>query len=426
MTTLTPESYRTRVIDEKIDAYLNAFGAVCLEGPKWCGKTWTALNHAESVCYIASPEKNFQNRSMAQLSPELVLAGKQPRAIDEWQDVPAIWDAVRFKVDQSPQKGQFILTGSSTPNHKGILHSGAGRIGRLRMNTMSLFEMGDSSGLVSLQDLIHGPLSPVLTGDISLNQLIYYCVRGGWPASVGLTAEEAMSISSGYLEAVVSDDMFRLDGIKRDTRKVRSLLHSLGRNESTIVSNTTLKKDVEALDGLSLDTGSIADYLSVFERLFIIDDQPAFSTSMRSSRKLLKSPKRHYTDPSLAVAALGATPQMLLNDLNTLGFIFESLCEHDLKIYAESFNAKLYHLRDERNHEIDAVIELPDGNWAAFEIKLGANQIDKAADELIHIQKIMKNESKPPIALCVICGLTNYAYTRPDGVHVVPVTALRP
>lgn len=422
---LTPNGYKERLIDKKIEEYMKGFGAVCVEGPKWCGKTWTSLNHANSVCYIASPANNFQNRTMAELSPDLVLKGEVPRLIDEWQEVPAIWDAVRFEVDKDKSKGKIVLTGSSTPKRKGVLHSGAGRIGRIRMNTMSLFESGDSSGAVSLKEMFEKDLQPVITDEVKLDQLIYYVVRGGWPGNMEVDIETAKNLPTEYLKAVIEDDMYNTDGIKRDFRKVKSLLHSLGRNESTIVSNNTLRKDMMTYDEIGIDSNTIAEYLDVFERLFLLDDQPAFAANLRSSRRVLKSPKRHFCDVSLAVAALEATPEMLLNDLHTFGFLFEALCEHDLKIYAENNGGKLFHYRDEKNNEIDAVVEMPDGKWGAFEIKLGANQIENAAKELLKMKEIMEKEGTEPSLLCVICGMTNMAYTREDGVRVVPITALK-
>jgi len=422
---LTPNGYRERLIDKKIDEYMKGFGAVCIEGPKWCGKTWTSLNHANSVCYIGSPENNFQNRTMAQMSPDLVLKGESPRLIDEWQEVPSIWDAVRYEADKDNKKGKFVLTGSSTPKRKGILHSGAGRIGRIRMNTMSLFETGDSSGQISFKEIFEHPVSPAITGDVKLEQLIYYVVRGGWPGNMGVDIQMAKNLPFEYLKAVIEDDMYNTDGVKRDSRKVKSLLHSLGRNESTVVSNNTLRRDMMSYDEVGIDSNTISDYLDVFERLFLIDDQPAYAANLRSSRRVLKSPKHHFCDVSLAVAALGATPELLLNDLYTFGFLFEALCEHDLKIYAESNGGQLFHYRDEKDNEIDAVVEMPDGRWAAFEIKLGANQIDGAAAELLKMKDIMTREGTAPAVLCVICGMTNMAYTRPDGVIVVPITALK-
>lgn len=423
---LKPNGYKNRLIEIKLDEYLESFGAVFIEGPKFCGKTWTGLSRSNSVVYMGNPENNFQNRTLAQINPGFVLEGETPHLIDEWQEVPPIWDAVRFEVDKSRGKGKFILTGSATPNHKGILHSGTGRIGKLRMTTMSLFETGDSTGVISLEKMFSGEFENTIIGEVKLVDLISFVVRGGWPDDINISKNIWGNTAKEYLKTVVDEDMFSVDGVKRDSRKVWALLHSLARNESTVVSNATLRRDIAQMDEESIDSDTISDYLNIFNRLFILDDQPAFNTKLRSSRRVLKSSKRHFVDPSLAVAALGATNEMLFNDLNTFGFLFEALCEHDLKIYAISINANLFHYRDEKGNEVDAIVELSDGTWGAFEIKLGANQIEKAAEDLLKFKAIMEKEGdRPPSILCVICGLSNAAYRRPDGVYVVPITALR-
>lgn len=421
------KDYLPRLIDDKIEEYLSVFGAVCVEGPKWCGKTWTSSYHCRSGIFIGNPEGNFQNRRLAEMSPALVLEGEKPRLIDEWQEVPPIWDAVRYQVDQEPQKGQFILTGSATPNHKGILHSGAGRIARLRMRPMSLFESGDSSGEVSLEKLCTGDLKPAMTGEVDLKELIRLIIRGGWPGSIGLSPQQAALLPEEYLNAVIDDDVYRIDGIKRNTTKMRLLLRSLARNESTTATNKTLKNDIRENDDEDIDVETVKEYLDIFERLFITDHQLPFSVGVRSSVRVKQAVKRHFADPSLACALLKVTPESLLGDLETLGFLFEALCERDLKIYAETFGASLYHYQDYSGREIDAVIEMPDGSWCAFEIKLGANQIDAAAENLLKIQKEIQNDPKgrPPKVLCVLCGLANAAYQRPDGVYVIPLTALK-
>lgn len=421
------ENYKARIIDKKIDKYLSVFGAICIEGPKWCGKTWTSSYHSNSEIYIGDPSGNFQNRQLAQMSPSLVLDGETPRLIDEWQEVPPLWDAVRYKVDQTPKKGQFILTGSATPNHKGILHSGAGRIARIRIRTMSLYESGDSSGDVSLEDLCNGKLTPKMTGEVDLKKIIEFIIRGGWPASLGLPIESAALLPKEYLEAVLNDDIYRVDGVKRNTHKMRLLLRSLARNESTTVSNKTLKKDIKEIDDEDIDTATIADYLNILDRLFITDNQKPFSTKIRSSVRIKQSEKRHFCDPSLACALLNITPHMLLNDLETLGFLFESLCERDLKIYAESIDAHVYHYQDYKNREIDTIIELNDGRWCAIEIKLGANQIESAAENLKKIYEEMEKDPKSilPSAMIIVCGLSNAAYQREDGIYVIPLTALK-
>lgn len=420
------EDYRPRLIDNIIDSYLEAFGAVCVEGPKWCGKTWTSSYHCKSEIMLGNPDGNFQNRQLAQMSPLLVLEGETPRLIDEWQEVPQLWDAVRYKVDQSGNKGQFILTGSATPNHKGILHSGAGRIAKLRMRPMSLFESGNSSGDISLKDICESRIEPKISGEVDLRKLIDFIIRGGWPANQETTLKQAAYLPIQYIRAVLDDDVYRIDNVKRDKHKMELLLRSLARNEATTVTNKKLKNDIKEIDDEDIDVETVSAYLDVFQRLFLTDNQKPFEAKLRSSIRIKQAEKRHLSDPSLAAALLNATPEMLLNDLNTLGFLFEALCERDLKIYAESFDAELYHYQDYNNNEMDAVIAMPDGKWCGFEIKLGANQIDMAAENLIKI----KNEIKAsggiaPDSLCVICGLSNAAYQRPDGVFVVPITALR-
>ena len=421
------ENYMPRIIDNKIKEYLKTFGAVCVEGPKWCGKTWTSSYHSKSEIFIGDPAGNFQNRKLAEMSPALVLGGEKPRLIDEWQEVPPIWDAVRHYVDQTPQKGQFILTGSATPNHKGILHSGAGRIAKLRMRPMSLYESGDSSGVVSLEELCHGELKPAMTGEVDLKKLIDLIIRGGWPGSINVPTEQAALLPTEYLNAVIDDDVYRIDGVKRNTTKMRLLLRSLARNESTTVTNKTLKNDIREVDDEDIDVETVREYLDIFERLFITDNQQPFSTGVRSSVRVKQAVKRHFSDPSLACSLLKVTPASLLGDLETLGFLFEALCERDLKIYADSFGGSLYHYQDYQGREIDAVVELPDSQWCAFEIKLGANQIDAAAQNLLDIRNAFESDpkGKPPVVLGVLCGMANAAYQRPDGVFVVPITALK-
>lgn len=418
--------YKPRVIDSAVCRYLSTFGAVCIEGPKWCGKTWTSSFHSKSEFLIGDPANNFQNRALAEMSPSIVLEGETPRLLDEWQEVPSIWDAVRYTVDGRAEKGQFILTGSSTPKRKGVLHSGAGRIGRLRMRTMSLYESGESSGTVSLKELCNGKITPVMTGEVSLRDLAYYTVRGGWPGNLNVAPENASLLPQSYLDAILDDDSQRIDDKKYDVTKMRLLLRSLARNESTTAAKKKLLNDIREFDDEAIDMDTIATYLDVFNRLFLLDNQLPFSANIRSSVRVKQAEKRHFCDPALACALLKATPDKLIGDLETFGFLFEALVERDLKIYAESFGANLYHYQDYNNKEIDAVVELKDGKWCAFEIKLGANQIDKAATELVALRNdIEKNGGVAPSVLCVICGLSNAAYVRPDGVFVVPITALK-
>ena len=419
--------YKARIMDQQVQKYLATFGAICIEGPKWCGKTWISSFHANSEFLIADSSNNFQNKRLAEMSPSIVLEGETPRLIDEWQEVDAIWDAVRYAVDQRGKKGQFILTGSSTPKKKeNRVHSGAGRIGRLRMRTMSLYESGDSDGKISLEDLCNGNITTALTGEVDLRTLANYIVRGGFPGAIGLPVENAQLISESYIKTILTDDVQRIDGKKYDTDKMKLLLRSLAKNDSTTATKKKLASEIRDIDDESIDYDSVCTYLDVFERLFLLDNQKPFSSNIRSSVRIKQSEKRHFCDPSLPCALLNATPDRLINDLETFGFLFESLCERDLRIYAEAFGAQLFHYQDYTNREIDAVIELKDGRWCAFEIKLGANQIDKAAKNLIEIRnKIIEEGGKAPSVLCVICGLSNAAYIRPDGVFVVPITSLK-
>ena len=420
------EKYIPRIIDAAVERYLATLGAVCIEGPKWCGKTWTSSFHSNSEFLVGNPDNNFQNRALAEMSPALVLEGETPRLIDEWQEVPPLWDAVRYTVDQRGRKGQFILTGSATPKRKGVLHSGAGRIGKLRMRPMSLYESGDSCGKVSLQELCEGKLSPVITGEVDLRTLARLTVRGGWPGNLEIDDTDISLLPNEYLNAVIDDDVNRVDETRRDSRKIRLLLRSLARNESTTATNRKLKNDIKEIDDEDIDVETVAAYLDIFNRLFLTDNQQPFSAKLRSSVRVKQAEKRHFCDPSLACALLRATPEKLIGDLETFGFLFEALCERDLKIYAESFGASLYHYQDYADNEIDAVIELPDGDWCGIEIKLGANKIEEAAANLLHIRDVINNDGgKAPSALIVLCGLSNAAYQRPDGVFVVPLTALK-
>lgn len=424
--TLTPEGYRPRLADAEIKSMLNAFGAVCIEGPRWCGKTWSSLNQSNSAIYVDDPAENHRNLRLISLDVNHALKGDEPHLIDEWQRFPPIWDAVRRSVDSSGNRGQYILTGSSVPDYTGVSHSGAGRIGRMRMRTMSLYESGDSSGTVSLKGLFGNPDINITPEDITLDRLIYLAVRGGWPASVGRTADDAQRIAKGYIDDTLRFDVSRVGGIRRDYQKMRCLIRSLARNESTLASDATLAKDILETDKESVSLITISEYLDVLEALHLIDDQPAFDPNFRSSVRVGKTAKRHLADPSLAIAALEMNEEALRGDLNTLGFMFEAMCERDLLIYAQSFGGKLRHYRDGKGREVDAVVEF-NGKWGAFEIKLGTDQIDKAAKRLLKIKAMAEDDpaAKTPSLLCVICGLAPCAYRREDGVYVVPITSLR-
>lgn len=419
--------YKKRIIDKTIDKYMQVSGAICIEGPKWCGKTWTSAFHANSEFLVGDPTNNFSNRQLAELNPLLILQGDTPRLIDEWQEVPSIWDATRAEVDKRHAKGQIILTGSSTPKTKGIMHSGSGRIVKLRMNTMSLFESGDSSGKISLEQLCNGTLQEQMLDETSLCDLAYYIVRGGWPENISTTKDNAHLMPRSYMETIIEEDLNRFDNeIEYDRHKMRLLLKSLARNESTTVSDMSLLNDIIEQDNESMSRNTIKKYLDAFERLFLLNNQKPFSPNLRSSLRVKQQEKRHFSDPAMACALLNITADKLLSDLNTFGFMFESLVERDLAIYAQAFGGILYHYQDYKNNEIDAVIELEDGEWCAFEIKIGAKKIDEGAKSLIKTRNsIIENGGKAPKILCVICGLANAAYVRSDGVFVVPITALK-
>ena len=419
--------YLPRLIDRKIESLLETFGAICIEGPKWCGKTWTGMYHSNSSVMIGDPTGSFQNRQLALLNPTMVFDGAKPRLIDEWQEVPQLWDAVRYCVDQSNEKGLFIMTGSSTPQYKGVMHSGTGRIVRAKMRPMSLYESGDSNGKVSLTDLFNNTQKDVITGEIDLGRLIELTVRGGWPASLNVSPDNVIEIPKSYINSIINNDIVRVTDRRHDRRKIELLLKSLARNESTTATNNKLIQDISDIDSQTINKETLSEYLEVLERLFIIENIKPFSPELRSGVRIKQAKKRHFTDPSLACALLGANEKKLLGDLNTYGFMFESLCERDLLTYAETISGELTHFQDYYNNEIDAVIQLDDGRWGCFEIKLGMNQVDKAAANLLKMNNFFKNStSSSPAFLAVICGMTSAAYRRQDGVYVIPITALRP
>ena len=422
------ENYKKRIADDKIERYLKLFGAISIEGPKYCGKTWAGRYHSNSEILLhKTTGEQSNNVELAKMSPSIVLEGEKPRLIDEWQEATNLWDEIRIDVDKTGLKGQYILTGSSTPNREGIAHSGAGRYGKIHLRTMSLYESGDSTGNISLEDLCNNKFKGKATGEVDLRNLAMLIIRGGWPANLKYSAKDASEAIEEYINLIIDDDLYRLDGVKRDKHKVRLLLKSLARNESTTVSNMTLKKDINEKDHEDIDIDTLASYLNALNKLFLLDNDEPFSTNVRSSVRVKQSEKRHFADPSIACSLLNIREEnKLINDLETFGFLFEAMVERDLKVYADSFNAKCYHYQDYQDKEIDSVIELKNGEWCAFEIKLGANQIEKAANDLLNLKKKIEDEDgKVPSVLCVICGLTNAAYQRPDGVYVVPITALK-
>jgi len=426
--TLKKEGYVPRLIDREVERSLSLFGAVSITGPKWCGKTWTAYNCCNSVILIADPKGNYQNRRLAMTDPTLIFKDDLPQLIDEWQDVPGIWDAVRYRIDDAGRKGMYVLTGSATPNREGFMHSGTGRIKELRMRTMTLLERGISDGRVSLRGLFDRPELSFPTQDAELRRVIDYTVHGGWPGVRDMPVDGSLDVARGYIETLINNDI-SFDGVNRDPAKMLRLIRSLARNESTTASKKALKRDMsENPDDPQIADNTLNDYLSVLERLHFTDFQPAFNPNMRSSVRVGKSPKRHLADPSLTAAAMGMNVESYINDLNSFGFLFEALCVHDLRVYAMMSEGKVMHYRDGDGNEIDAIVELPDGRWGAFEMKVGAHEIDEGAESLLKMDRKIRNQDngRPSEFMCVICGMTNAAYVRDDGVYVLPPTVLGP
>ena len=423
---LTKKGYRERLIDKTIEENLKIFGAISIEGPKWCGKTWTALNHSNSVVYLNNTADNFREKHLAEMDVNLILNKEQPELIDEWQEVPAIWDAIRFQCDQDKEKGKYILTGSATPVTTQIHHSGAGRICKMKMYTMSLYESGDSTGEVSLKELFEGNVKNQLVKKTELKTLADLIVRGGWPETIDSNVEGARKITRSYLEAILDKDISEIDGVKRDKNKMEMLLRSLARNESTISTNSVLIKDIADNvneEELNVSRNTVSDYLDILDKLHLIENQKSFMYKIRSRANVGKIAKRHFTDPSLGCAILNVTSDKLMNDLETFGFYFEALCERDLRIYAESIDAKLYHYRENNSGiEVDAIVEIADGEYGAIEIKLGSNQEELAAKNL---KRFYDSAEVKPKFMCIICGLYDAVVKRPDGIYVLPITALK-
>ena len=427
--------YLNRIIDKKLKIYLEAFGAILIEGPKWCGKTTTAEQVSKSVIKLQDPDMRDEYLAAADVKPSLLLEGETPRLIDEWQDAPVVWDAVRTAVDKRSLPGQFILTGSNTIDRTKIHHSGTGRIARLRMLPMSLWETQESNGKISLLELFDEPDRDIdgISSEIAVEDLIYASCRGGWPASLhAVSREAALLIAKDYVNTVCSDDISRVDGNQRDSRLVSRILWSYARNISTIAKKTSLLADVTASGNLSCSPDTFDDYLKALTSLFVVHDMDAWCPAIRSKTVIRSSPKRCFIDPSITVAALGLTPKILQEQLKTFGFIFEQLCIRDLKSYAAEKNGSLSYYRDRYGLEADGVLHLDDGRYALLEFKLGAREIEEGASHLVKIASLVKEYNKTekqvplrePDLLMVITG-GKMSYTRPDGVKVVPLGCLK-
>lgn len=422
------KNYRKRIADDILKRKLEGKGAVLIEGPKWCGKTTTAEQVASSVLYMDDPEKKSQNIAMAEMNPKRLLKGDSPRLIDEWQLAPKLWDAIRFEVDHRSELGQFILTGSAVPPEtKDIAHTGTGRFTWLTMRTMSLFESGDSTGEVSLKELFESPETIDGESTIDLDRLAFLVCRGGWPQAIDMRYEIALDQAIDYYDAVVHSDINRVDNVNKNPERVKRLMRSYARNQGTQVANTVLANDVMANDGASIDDDTIASYVNALKKIFVVEDMPAWNPNLRSKTAIRSSDTRYYTDPSIAAAALGIGPQDLVADLNTFGFLFETMCVRDLRVFADAIGGTVYHYRDKDGLECDAVVHLRNGSYGLIEIKLGGDTlIDDGARTLSTLaQKIDTDKMKAPAFSMVLVGIGDYAYRRPDGVYVVPIGSLR-
>lgn len=422
------KKYRKRITDEILVRKLEGKGAVLVEGPKWCGKTTTAEQIAASILYMDEPEKKEQNITMSELNPKRLLAGAVPRLIDEWQLAPKLWDAIRFEVDHRGELGQFVLTGSAVPaDTKEITHSGTGRFTWLTMRPMSLYESGDSTGEVSLQDLFDGVEKIDGASELGIDRLAFLVCRGGWPQAIDMRDEIALDQAMDYYDAVVRSDINRADGVQKNPEKVRRLMRSYARNQGSQVPNTVLTRDLVANNETFISDETVASYVSALRKIFVIEDMPAWNPNLRSKTAIRSADTRYYVDPSIAAAALGIGPNDLMNDLKTFGFLFETLCVRDLRVFADALNGEVYHYRDKDGQECDAVVHLKNGKYGLVEIKLGGDKlIEEGAKSLKTMAaKIDTGKMSEPSFLMVLTGTGDYAYRRQDGVYVVPIGCLK-
>ena len=422
------KNYKARIADDLLRSKLEGKGAVLLEGAKWCGKTTTAEQIAQSVLYMSDPEKGREYMDMAALHPGRLLTGKAPRLIDEWQLAPQIWDAVRFEVDHRDELGQFILTGSTVPpSLKDIHHTGTGRIARLKMRPMSLFESGDSNGGVSLRSLFQEGYEVDAEHSVSLEEMAYLVCRGGWPLAVDMRPEIALEQAFDYCDAVVQSDISRVGNVNRNPERVRRLMHSYARLQGTQSSLTAIKADMLANEKSGLDEDTVYDYLQALKQIFVVEDVIAWNPNLRSKTAIRTSDTRYFTDPSIATASLGLGPDDLMSDLNTFGVLFETLCIRDLRVYAEAIGGQVYHYRDASGLECDAVVHLRNGLYGLVEIKLGGSRlIEEGVTTLEKLaSRIDTTRMKSPSFKMVLTAAGDYAYRRKDGILIVPVACLK-
>ena len=424
------KEYKKRIADQILADKLEAMGAVLIEGPKYCGKTTLASQQAKSILYMADPDTKNQNLAVAQTNIRRLLQGETPRLIDEWQLAPQFWDAVRNEVDKRDEDGQFMLTGSAVPPKQDeIFHSGTGRMSWLKLRTMSLWESGDSSGDVSLGGLFRNADSVDGVSDIDIDRLAFLTCRGGWPKATLKKSEKAALLQAKeYYEAVYRYDISRVDDVERDPELTKRLMRSYSRNQGSQASAGTILADIRANESDELSENTIYSYIKALKKIFVIEDSLAWNPNLRSKTAIRTSDTRYFIDPSIATAALGLGPEDLVNDLNTFGLFFETLCVRDLRVYTDALGGTVYHYRDKSNLECDAVVHLENGSYGLIEIKLGGDTLIKEGAESLQVlaNKLDTTKMKKPSFLMVLTGVGNYAYKRPeDGVLVVPIGCLK-
>ncbi len=422
------KNYLPRITDKLLDERLKAKGAILIEGPKWCGKTTSAKEFAKSFIAMDEPDKTKQYKQMAELNPSALLEGETPRLVDEWQLAPNLWNAVRYEVDKRDDFGQFILTGSAVPaEFDASMHSGTGRISRLYMRTMSLYESKDSDGAVSLSNLFDDK-EISCTNHKTLDDIAFLICRGGWPISIKLEGKASLFQAIDYFDSVVKNDISRVDSVKRDIEKAKSLLRSYARHVGSQAPLETIRKDMLANQADTFDQVTLYSYIDALKKIFVIEDAPAWNPNIRSKTAIRSTDTRYFIDPSIATAALGIGPKDLIHDLNTMGFLFENLAVRDLRIYSELLDGNVYHYRDKSGLECDAVIHLRNGSYGLVEIKLGGDKlIEEGAETLKTLSDLIDtNSMKKPSFMMVLCAQAPFAYKRNDGVYVVPITSLRP
>ena len=420
--------YKKRIVDTLLNRKLEGIGAVLIEGPKWCGKTTCAEQKAKSIVYMNDPKKSSMYMQLAKMSPQTLLEGESPKLIDEWQLAPSLWDTIRFEVDHRDGEGFFILTGSAVPaKTDDIWHTGTGRFARIKMRTMSLWESEDSTGIISLGALFNGSAQTAITDEKSLEDMAFLVCRGGWPKATMQKKDVALERVFDYYDAVVNADISRVDNVERDAERTKRLMRSYARFQGSQTSISKIKDDVKANDAMTVNDDTIGAYIKALEKIFVIEDMPAWNPNLRSKTAIRTSDTRYFVDPSIAVAALGLGPKDLMNDLNTFGLLFETMCIRDLRVYADALGGTVYHYRDKNGLECDAVVHLRNGSYGLIEIKLGGDDlIEEAAATLKELaNKIDTTKMKSPSFMMVLTAIGSYAFQREDNVWVVPVGSLK-